>query len=265
MTTSSPVPHPLAFPLDSYRLSAQDRQVIEQAEFVLANECMKRRGMSWPAPLRPLGRSHSPNERRYGVSDEAMASQYGYQLPPPIGVTRAEQRQWDKDGKERLAGVAPATMNAYTGEGGGGPGCRERARQELAMQWIRLADPVAAASSAAWQHAQADKNVRALDGEWSTCMRASGHHRSDPLVAAGSWSDSGLTKGDSIRPPGAAETAMAITDVKCKKSVDYIARRQTIEASYQRDEISSHAAQIRAYRSAWKLSLEKARAVSRSS
>ncbi|MFE7357719.1 hypothetical protein ACFU8Q_32450 [Streptomyces sp. NPDC057543] len=263
---STRVSHVPELPLDSYRLSTRDRKIIERAEFTLANRCMRERGMSWPAPLEPLGESHSPNERRYGISNATIASSNGYQLPPPVGVTRTEQHQWDQRSKARLASVDRATMNAYTGEGGNGPGCRDRARQELAMWWVYSSDPVSAASGAAWARAKSDSKVRAVNAEWSTCMRTLGHPQPDPLSAAGSWAGAAATSGTaadgSMRAPSAKEIAMALADVKCKHAVDYIARRQAVEAGYQAAEIRSRSTQLQTHRSAWQLSVRKARAVS---
>ncbi|MQS38823.1 hypothetical protein FFZ77_25520 [Streptomyces katsurahamanus] len=189
---------------------------------------------------------------------------YGYQLPPPVGVTRAEQYAWDRRSKARLASVDRAMMNAYTGEGGNGPGCRDRARRELAMGWVKSSDPVSAASGAAWERTESDPRVTALNAEWKACMRSSGHSQPDPLAAAGSWAEaSARAAADGpMRAPGAEEIAMALADVKCKDVVDYIARRQAVEARHQTVEIRSRADRLESYRSAWQLSARKARAES---
>ncbi|WP_406056480.1 hypothetical protein OG462_09845 [Streptomyces sp. NBC_01077] len=254
----------LELPLDAYKLSAKDRTSLTWAQYVLADKCMRQRGMKWPAPLTPPGESHEPNQRRYGISDATVAASYGYQLPPPAGVSRAEEYESDLRGKERLKTVDRATMNAYTGQGGSGPGCQDRARQALHMQWMFTADPVSTASRTAWARAKSDGRVRALDTEWSACMRASGHTRPDPLSAAESWAGSGTVPGKQgpLRAPSAEEVSMARADVKCKNTVDYIERRQSVEAGYQTAEITAGSRQLQAYWSALQRSLRTAREVS---
>ncbi|MFJ7961639.1 hypothetical protein ACIQ62_35640 [Streptomyces sp. NPDC096319] len=252
----------LELPLDAYRLSAADRQSLVRAQYVLADSCMRRRGMKWPAPLAPPGPGREPNQRRYGISDAALAASYGYQLPPPVGVSRAEEYRWNQRNEGRLASVDRATMNAYTGEGDS-PGCQDRARQTLHMQWMNTSDPVSAASSAAWARTKGDPRLRDLDREWSACMRTSGHPQPDPLSAAGAWAGSGTTPGvrGPVGAPSAQEVSMARADVTCKTDVGYVERRRTLEAGYQATEITARSRQLEEYRSAWRLSLSTARSV----
>ncbi|WP_328945709.1 hypothetical protein OG259_33970 [Streptomyces sp. NBC_00250] len=262
-TSTTHTSRTLELPLDSYKMSTKDRTSLTWAQYVLAEKCMRQRGMKWPAPLTPRGENRDPNQRRYGISDATVAASYGYQLPPPPGVSRAEEFTSERRGKERLKTVDRATMNAYTGEGGSGPGCQDRARETLHMQWMFTADPVSAASHTAWVRSKNDGRVRTLDSEWSACMRASGHTQPDPLSAAESWAGSGTVPGKEgpLRAPSAAEVSMARADVTCKDKVDYIERRQAVEAGYQTAEITAGSQKLKAYWSALQRSLSTAREV----
>ena len=100
------------YPTDSYQPSPEERRVIERAEYVLANRCMEKLGMSWPPPILSTWEAHSPSERRYGVSDRATASQFGYQLPPPKGLSRSDQERWNARQQARLASVERPVMDA---------------------------------------------------------------------------------------------------------------------------------------------------------
>ncbi|MGW0122320.1 hypothetical protein [Streptomyces sp. NPDC003327] len=223
---------------------------------------MRDRGLTWPARPEPLGEGRGANERRYGIGDAAPAAAYGYQLPPPPGVTRTEQYRWEQRSRARLDGVDRAVIDAYTGERGGGRGCRDVARDAPAMRWVYAGDPVGAASGAAWARSKADRRILALVAEWSRCMRTAGHTQPDPLTAAGAWAGSGRPADGPMGAPSAAEVSTALAVVRCRGSVDYAARRHAVEVGYQNAEITARSAALRSYRDAWRATVRAARAVS---
>ncbi|WP_157846395.1 hypothetical protein [Streptomyces anulatus] len=250
-------------PLDSYSLSPEGRNLLARAENVEAVKCMRQRNMDWPKLSKSPGVARPVNERRYGISNATVAATYGYQLPPPAGITRLEEYEWSLRSKKRLALVDRATMNAFTGESVDGPGCRDLARKRLHMDWVYAKDPVATAASEAWAQAADAESVHELDRKWSKCMRKSGHEQKDPLSAAGVWAGSGSPSGGEgpLGAPSVKEVAMASADVRCKASLNYIDRRRSIEAEFQAVLIKVRSVELQEYRSAWQHSLSAAQLI----
>lgn len=251
-------------PLDAYK-AGDAQEVIDRASRMLADRCMREVGQKWPAILEPLGETHAENERRYGIIDMNTARTYGYQLPPPYGATRAEEKQLLDKEKTRRAGITDAQTDAYLGKGDEEiGGCRGEANQQLGNAPARTRmDPVSELEQQAWAQTNGDAGSRQANADWQTCMKRRGYHYPDPHEAAGAFVTS--ASATVPPPPSRKETAAATADVTCKQEVDYVSRWQKIEAGYQNALIARNSARLETYRGTWQDSLAKARKVLRES
>lgn len=260
------------FPLDAYQVDSDQQVVIDRALYVVAEECMQRKGLHWPSPLEELGESRSPNERRYGVIDMPLARKYGYKLPLPPGVTKAQAVEYMRKESARNLLMTDEVTVAYTGEEissekpeAGSVGCRGEARTKLGLPEINSpqGDPVAGAALKAWEETRRDRRSVDADALWSKCMKRSGYSYSDPHVAAGDKKWAPVAGGGDFPSPSEGEVEAALADVSCKQETNYVEKMQRVETSYQDLLISETLDTFSDYRAGWQQSLEKAEKVLR--
>jgi hypothetical protein len=235
---------------------------MNSAVYLLANKCMARKGLSWPQPVGPIGHPRSPNERRYGIIDSESAQDFGYQVPPPLGATRAQEAQQAARNVERQKLLTDTLISAYAGNGRGQDGCRGEARRELGLSYLEgtIDDPVAEVSGKAWAATVADPSAKRVDREWSLCMSRHGYRYPDPHQAAGAWKPKPTRDpARPIDPPSHEEVEMALTDIKCKAQVNYVERWQHIETEHQRLEMRPRLKDLDAMRERWQNAAEKCR------
>lgn len=255
-------------PLESYTPDAHQQIDIDQAIYVLASRCMASEGLSWPAPLQVLETPRSPNERRYGISDEDTAREYGYQLPPAKGVSRAQALQRNKAERLRKSKMTRKVVAAYVGDSSGGGeadsdgGCRGQALDQLKL--TQKADEVPPADQAtleAWESTRRDRRAIAANTSWSKCMKVSGYDHADPFAAAAysAWNPNGAP--DYSKKPSSREVATALADIRCKREVGYAKTWQSVETEYQRGLIQARSKSLNEARSDWQQSLRLAREV----
>ena len=251
-------------PLDSYKPTPADELTMDRAVGLLASRCMEKKGLSWPAKSAPLGTPRSPNERRYGAIDPAAARQYGYQVPPAHGVTRAQEAQQAARELKRREEISDALMAAYVGVDGreADHGCRGEARARLGLAFLDgvVTDPVGQAEAQAWRATSTDASANAVDREWSSCMKRAGYKYSDPHAAAAAWKLSeNRDPAKPIEAPSQREVSAALADVNCKLEVRYVARWQQIEATHQRGAMRPLQDEIDGARERWVAALKKCR------
>ncbi|MFD7407503.1 hypothetical protein ACFV7R_33660 [Streptomyces sp. NPDC059866] len=255
-------------PLDNYVPDTRQQNDIDQAIYALASKCMKPKGLSWPAPLPIIGTPHSPNERRYGISDEATAREYGYQLPPSKGVSREQALQREKSEQLRKSKMTRKAIAAYTGESSDGSktdsegGCRGRALAQLRLnQKTEGLSPADKSTLEAWESTNRDQHAIEANASWSKCMKRSGYDYPDPYAAAAdpAWLPSGAP--DYSKKPSPREVATALADIRCKREVNYLKTWQAVETKYQLGLIHTRSKSLNEARSAWQRSLRLAREV----
>ncbi|MFE6624314.1 hypothetical protein [Streptomyces sp. NPDC057740] len=259
-------------PLDAYGVSAEQREVLDQAVDELAEKCMKAKGYTWPARLKRLGVPRSANERRYGVTDPKAVSVYGYQLAPPVGVTPEQLAEEARQEKKRKALMTDALTEAYTGRGGKTTatsrtgGCRGEALKQLGLpQGGEALTAVDLARQQGWKRTEADSRAKAVNAKWSACMKKAGYTYADPHAAAGdpAWWTKGEGDSAARKKVKAREIATAVADVKCKRQVDYVTVWQSVETTYQNKIINANKQELEAVREMRRNALRKAAQVLR--
>lgn len=263
----------ISLPLDSYTVTAQERQVLSQAVATLAGDCMKEYGFDWPAPLPPTPRNLNSKARLYGVTDAESVAVFGYHPPLPKGMTARQAEQETVRQRAHYDNVSSAAITLYKGEGPSSVngknvpqgGCLGETRRKLGMRDAATLDSTFnKVNLQASQQAGNDPRVSGLNQRWATCMKESGYHYKDPLAAAGDPAWTAGEGGEGSEDSDAAGTAkpqeitVAATDVKCKQRVDYVRVRSAVEAEYQNKLIDKNVTALSAARDTWKSALAKA-------
>ncbi|MGP4111502.1 hypothetical protein ACTWP5_11355 [Streptomyces sp. 4N509B] len=235
-------PGALLLPLDAYKFTALDTHTIASAEDVLIRACMRERGFDWEALPPPSARhADPPNLRRYGLTDPADASRYGYHLPPPTPAQERREAVWDARDE-----LPPEQRLAAFGENGATGGCWGEAHAEL-QRGVTAPDMSVLVRyiSQAYDEARRAPEVVAVLDAWRACMAGAGFDYADPLEAFNdpAW-------GESPRP-SARERAVAEADVRCKRETDLVAVWSGTEERVQREVIRENPGDLASF-GAWK-------------
>lgn len=263
----------ISLPVDSYTVTAQERQVLSQAVATLAGDCMKQYGFDWPTPLPPTPRNLNTNARLYGVTDLESVAVFGYHPPLPKGMTAPQAERETAKQRAHYANVSPAAMTLYKGEGPSSVngkdvpegGCLGETRRKVGLGGISELDATFnKVNLQASKQAGNDPRVSGLNQRWSACMKESGYHYTDPLAAAGDPAWTAGEGGDGSKDSDAAGTAkpreitVASADVRCKQKVDYVRVHSAVEAEHQNKLIEKNITALSAARDTWKSALSKA-------
>ncbi|WP_133150537.1 hypothetical protein [Frankia canadensis] len=223
----------LRLPLDRYLLSPDESALVARGYRVLLAECMDRFGLSGPPePPRSEG-PHTWGERRYGITDLALAAQAGYRVSthPPVPVARPS------------ANDDPRTLTALTGRGAptvnGRPvppgGCSDETDRRLRADAPTGADEYLAQrlDQDSYFRSERDPRVQKAAQAWSACMRGHGLRYPTPLSAPAdprfrNW------------PVSRLEITTATTDIACKRQTNLVGIWSGVEADLQRAGIAAH-------------------------
>ncbi|MEH0586285.1 hypothetical protein QA942_20210 [Streptomyces sp. B21-106] len=206
------------------------------------------------------------------MSDTSLAREYGYKLPLPPGVTKAQAVEYMRKVDARNLLMTDEATVAYTGEGisakkpaVGSVGCRGEARIKLGLPEINSpqGDPVTGAALKAWEQTRRDRRSVDIDALWSKCMKLSGYSYSDPHVAAGDKKWAPVAGSGDFPSPSDGEVEAALADVFCKQKTNYVEKMQRVESGYQDLLISEDPDTFLDYRAGWQQSLEKAEKILR--
>jgi hypothetical protein len=247
--TPTPTDSTLALPLDAYaptsvQLAKQD-YVLRRAEQV----CMRGFGFDYLPELSPQTTStvqtaHEVASRRYGVSDETIATTRGYHLSSQASGPAAAQSIDSLSNAERLVltGAPNNVVSTYDGKQIPPGGCRETATPIVvgsANSSDDTADLVAELDHDDFTKAMADSRVKVVIARWSACMKNSGFSYADPFAAVSDprWNLDGPT-------PSALEIRTALTDIACKLSTNLLGVAFAVESDYQLADISRDTADL---------------------
>lgn len=263
----------ISLPVDSYTVTAQEREALSQALATLTGDCMKEYGFDWPDPLPPTPRNLNSNSRLYGVTDLESVAAFGYHPPLPKGMTAGQAEQETVKQRAHYANVSPAAMTLYKGEGPSSVngknvpqgGCLGETRRKLGLGNAATLDSAYnKVNLQASQQAADDPRVSGLNQRWATCMAESGYHYKDPLAAAADPAWTAGEGGEGSKDSDAAGTAkpreitVASADVKCKQRVKYVQVRTAVVVEYQDKLIEKNVTALSAARDTWKAALAKA-------
>jgi hypothetical protein len=234
----------LRLPMRDYELGAAELDLVTDARRILMQRCMAEFGYTVEIE-RTTPSAYGPptsSERRYGITDLALAREHGYGLGE-----RDPSRQAQPERPELTADQQTVLFGRGRSEVGGkrvpDRGCAGAAGRELQRD---AAGADLSLPQNTWvttfEESRGDSRVSAAIGAWSRCMERQGHHYPDPLAAA-----SDPVAGGEVTD---AQRALAVADIGCKAEVNLVGVWSTVEAAYQRRAIDANRAAFDAVRAA---------------
>ncbi|WP_020137135.1 hypothetical protein [Streptomyces sp. 351MFTsu5.1] len=243
----------LVLPIEPYLVTDRQMSAILRARQELVAPCMRRFGFAWPdrdpgtgtgtgdSGGMPPGMKNAANmDRRYGITDPALAARLGYHFAPD-----ARQRTTEESSAARPDADALAVLTGRAADGTPAPGrhhglavpeggCQGQATARLTGGLPLGNDPLASEINiVSYQKSRADPRVRAVFRAWSACMRKRGYSYAAPTDAPGK--DPRFTGPTPTRQ----ETALAEADVACKRQTNVIGVWFTVDTAYQRRMMAS--------------------------
>lgn len=225
---------PLALPLDAYKWTPRELWRHERARRLLAQDCLKDRGVGLvlPKPTAPLETAYD-NSRRYGVVDPEAAAHYGYHVPAMWSSRdqrlRAEAIEWGKR-------LSPEEQRALYGDATNQQGCYGVADATLAR--------TAPGPEPSWLASRSEQSLRRTENAaavqrarraWTACMTKKGFRYDHPDRAIGdrSWDLDAPTIST-------REINTAKADVGCKRSSGLVTTWHNAERTHQRRVVARH-------------------------
>jgi hypothetical protein len=227
-------PAPLLLPLDAYTLTGTQSSELYYLSLRFMQACMAGRGFRYLPELNPAEVTAGAKitaeleSRQWGISDPAVAREYGYHLPPwtsgpgvpqPVGrMPAAEQRAYEP--------------------------CRDQALRELAADGlIGGTQLVAVLQADSWNKAEGSPRIAAVFARWSACMSTHGFRYKGPLQAAED-AKLGNAKTGAPLPVTPDEIRTAATDIGCKQQTNLLRIADAVQAGIQDKLIRQHAAEL---------------------
>lgn len=225
----------MTLPLDALE-SAEDGAVIARAQTVLAQECMRGKGLELPAAFR-LDRGPEPPAPYvvYGLISLENAKAYGYRDPSSFDKPDGGPAP----GPEADEKVSPEVVEAFFGvPKAGKTGCEGEALKKLGGETPRtLSMFLQELRSQAMDATFHDSRVTAVVSRWSACMKESGNDYPNPQAPAHDRTLLGrglpTPAGATLPPPSPDEIAVAVADVTCKRRTQYLQTVAVVNAAYQ--------------------------------
>jgi hypothetical protein len=229
----------MALPLEAYMLDYSDSLLIERAQQQLTVSCMARLGFTYRPPqlgMRPPTSANDSNmPRRYGITDRAEAQVWGYHVPVRGGGSLPPSEPISPAEHEALMGTSGVPGPGATAGGGknGIPrgGCIEESRHKLHADYDDSL--VAELNRESMDKTLQDPAVKAVEQQWSSCMKGRGYRAVTPFDA----DDIAYADGDK---PSKAEIAVALADLDCKASTHLVDRMFAVESRIQQGLIEDH-------------------------
>ena len=234
----------LRLPVEDYLPTVEENDRLARAQVALIRTCLHRWGFSYDVVPVPSGRygPTSLTDRRYGITDAALAHQYGYGLGPrdPALMTRPSPPKLDPDGVTVLSGQGRSVVAGQAVPTGGCIGEADRALTgSLSPADLRRGSDLQVSSYA---RSRVDSRVEAVFQAWSSCLARTGYRYADPLTAAADPAFTG--------PADQHEIDVAAADIACKSSTNLVGVWFTVEAAYEARAIAADPGGFAATRSA---------------
>ncbi|WP_261556695.1 hypothetical protein [Frankia tisae] len=247
----------LHLPLDRYLLGPHESAAVAQAYRALLDQCTRRFGL--PDPQLRTADANLPatlNERRYGITDAALAATAGYRVAKPRPVSNSPTPAGS------TAPPDPRTLDILTGRHPGAVdgrpipdgGCSGEAKRRLnagAPGGTDL-DLAQRLSQTSYFASGRDRRVQDVQRAWSACMRTHGLRYASPLAAA---ADPRFRTG----PVSTTETAVAATDIACKKKTNLVGVWFSVESELQRPGLAANRKTLEKIRQTNQIQLKVAR------
>ena len=232
----------IALPLDYYRATTQQRVALRTAYVMILHDCLARFGFIHKIPVVKISPDYG---RRYGITNETEAANYGYNPPPEVdGGKEAESATSTKQSSAEstvLNGVGVKSVNGKEVPQGGcygeayGKFGLKRGSSSLTEAGILVED----LNAQAVQSTRADTRIAAVWAKWSACMKEAGYSYRTPWDANNDPSFDGSSAT-------ARERATATKDVECKKKYNVAGISFAVETAYQKAYIEKNAEELAA-------------------
>lgn len=241
--------------LHGYFLTPEEFVTVSQAGRIVTARCMERFGFDYPVPdfataVQRMQASETESDSRlYGITDRAVAAEYGYAPPPSPPAAAGEGPETESAAYQKVlfAGRLPGTYRGRTPTSIGQidgvqvppGGCVGQATFEISGTYDGLGTQL---GRQLWiqsnQRARSDPEYRAATADWAACLRNKGYRVTDPLNDDGDIER--LTADLGERPPSREEIALALADIDCKEKTDLVRRQNTIDLRYAEDTLEEH-------------------------
>lgn len=257
----------LAFPLDSYIASADQRSELSSAQAVLVSACMKRYGFTYTMPEDPEADRGpgSDNSRRYGLTDAKAAATRGYahRGQPPAKDGQAGgglsangelvlygadlknpadlPASWEEEQAAMEAGAAKKGAAAVNGRAVPVGGCLHESALKLYAPKKGAVEITFTQGlrSQAYTRSRQDSRVVKATRAWSACMADAGYRSTNPVSPQ---ADLGFTTEAAMS--SARGVAAAKADVACKEKVNLVGIWYTVEVAYQKRAVEENAERL---------------------
>jgi hypothetical protein len=171
--------------------------------------------------------------RRYGISDEQIASRWGYEVPGANAVlNQTNDAQSLSDAEyEVLYGHAKTSNTAAVpslpnGEAIPTGGCKGEANALFLQHTPAAAADIAGQlDTQSFYESQSSGQVVAAVAAWSMCMAADGYHFKTPFDATTAYAGS--------TSPSPQEIKTALTDIGCKNKTHLVNTWDSVESAIQ--------------------------------
>jgi hypothetical protein len=237
-------PGQIILPLDVYVPDAKDRSTVLRAQYRQVGACMERFGFSFDAPpwdetaADSLGVSQPSHYRLYGLLDETHAAEEGYHVSETQSQTERESSEASRSRDYYNVIAAKFGGGTYDGQAIPRGGCMAEAQRVISAGSSAFDSTLPERLSfESWDRSNSDSRVIAAFESWSECMSRSGFSYQTPMDANNDKNWSGETAS-------AAEIAVAMADVACKKQTNLTGIRMAVDAAYQRAEITLNAQEL---------------------
>jgi hypothetical protein len=239
----------MKFPDDAYEPSTVQAAESDYLSLRLAQVCMKNLGFDFLPTLTTavIAQSNKTEQefktRLYGISDPTAATTYGYHLPTWTNGHMDGQTlsQLPSDEQAALEGRGSKT---YDGKAVPAGGCLGQSADLLRQAGVGTDGPAGGSQTPAvtprtievdaFQDAQADPRVLAVNAKWSSCMASFGYHFNSPLSALGQ------SRWASAATAGRAEIQTAERDVTCKLRVNLLGVEYSVQSGYEQAAIAEN-------------------------
>lgn len=243
-------------PIQLRSFTLADARVVNVARFKAEASCLRSFGLTFPdvsvAPLSQREIAFQQN-RRYGITDPAEASKFGYHLDPSVasgdgGTPLIEQL----DDSQKTVLYNNAGVASFQGKPLAPGGCLGQATRSIAGNGEYAHSELGATiAHDSFQQSMKDPRVTVAFAAWSQCMAGHGYHYPDPITAGSDprWTGPHVADG---------EVTTALTDIGCKTSTNLVSIWSQVETELQTTMIAQNKAAVASNEAAFHAQMTRA-------
>jgi hypothetical protein len=243
-------------PIQLRSFTLADARILNAARFKAEASCVRSFDLPFPeVSVAPLGQRQIAfqQNRRYGITDRAEASQFGYHVDPSLaGGDRGTPLIQQLDDSQKTVLYNSARGTSFHGKPLAPDGCLGVATQSIAPSAEYAHSEIGASiAQDGFVRSKNDPRVTAAFAQWSHCMAAHGYDYPDPITAGADprWTGSQVTH---------SEVTAALTDIDCKTTTNLISTWSKVEAEIETTMIAQNKAAVASSEAALQAQLARA-------